>query len=304
MPREALPGLKTVGFWHADHAQDWGLDWHRNEGIELTFLETGRLAFHVGGHDVTLKPGDLTVTRPWQLHRVGDPNVTASRLHWVILDVGVRRPHQSWTWPPWLVLSRDDVRALTRVLRQNEQPVWHAPDDLRACVRKVAQTVEGEVTGEGLSWLTLHLNEMFLLFLRACRRSDVPLDDSLSTSLRTVELFLQELAHDPDHLAREWTLPRMAAQCGLGVTRFVHHCRQLTDLTPMQFLNAQRLETAGRLLADDPGRSVTEVATGCGFSSSQYFATLFGRHFGRTPTDHRDRAARPAAGRPGKGRLS
>ena len=52
LPRGALPGVKTVGFWDADHPQDWGLDWHRNEGIELTFLETGRLAYSVDGQDL------------------------------------------------------------------------------------------------------------------------------------------------------------------------------------------------------------------------------------------------------------
>ena len=34
-----LPGLKMAGYWDADSDQDWGLPWHRNEGIELTLLE-------------------------------------------------------------------------------------------------------------------------------------------------------------------------------------------------------------------------------------------------------------------------
>ncbi len=28
--------VRTVGYWNAKHDQGWGLDWHRNEGIELT----------------------------------------------------------------------------------------------------------------------------------------------------------------------------------------------------------------------------------------------------------------------------
>ena len=42
---DALPGIRTVGCWDAREDQGWGLDWHRNEGIELTMLERGRLAF-------------------------------------------------------------------------------------------------------------------------------------------------------------------------------------------------------------------------------------------------------------------
>ena len=45
LARNALQGIKSVGFWDANHPQDWGLDWHRNEGIELTFLESGSMSF-------------------------------------------------------------------------------------------------------------------------------------------------------------------------------------------------------------------------------------------------------------------
>jgi hypothetical protein len=50
------------------------------------------MAFAVDRIDYNLSRGNLTVTRPWQLHRVGNPNGTACRLHWIILDRGIRRP--------------------------------------------------------------------------------------------------------------------------------------------------------------------------------------------------------------------
>ena len=78
-------GIRTVGRWDARHDQRWGLDWHRNEGIELTLLSRGRLAFATDAGEQVLRPGDLTVTRPWQRHRVGAPFVTPGRLHWLIL---------------------------------------------------------------------------------------------------------------------------------------------------------------------------------------------------------------------------
>jgi AraC family L-rhamnose operon regulatory protein RhaS len=128
--RGALPGVKAVGFWDAPHDQDWGLDWHRNEGIELTLLESGRLGFAVEGKAYRRQAGDLTFTRPWQQHCVGDPYVGAGRLHCLILDVGVRRPHQTWRWPSWVLLTPGDLEFLTTVLRHNEQPVWRASPDV------------------------------------------------------------------------------------------------------------------------------------------------------------------------------
>ena len=84
LPAKGLSEVRTVGYWDADHNQSWGLDWHRNEGIELTYVSRGKLHFGVDAQQFVLKRGDLTITRPWQLHRLGNPHVTANRLHWLI----------------------------------------------------------------------------------------------------------------------------------------------------------------------------------------------------------------------------
>src|SRR5947207_7258239 len=68
-----LPGLNSIGFWDGTGRQDWGLDEHRNEGVEMAFLETGKMAFTVDQNRFELGPGSLTITRPWQLHKLGDP---------------------------------------------------------------------------------------------------------------------------------------------------------------------------------------------------------------------------------------
>jgi hypothetical protein len=96
----ALPG-KANEFEHPARAVEaWvlelpqgirtgGFNPHRNEGIEIVFLETGGMGFEVDGersHD--LQAGHLTLTRPWQLHKLGDPCIGRGRLYWMILDVG------------------------------------------------------------------------------------------------------------------------------------------------------------------------------------------------------------------------
>ena len=138
MPASLLPEVSTVGFWDAAGPQTWGLDWHRNEGIELTYLARGRTAFLVEAESFALESGQLTITRPWQRHRVGNPHIGPSRLCWLILDVGVRRPDQSWQWPNWMILSSKDLRRLTAMLSQNEQPVWRANDEIGACFERLA----------------------------------------------------------------------------------------------------------------------------------------------------------------------
>ena len=292
MPARMLPELSTVGFWDATATQDWGLDWHRNEGIEVTYLSRGRLDFAVDGRAYPLESGCMTITRPWQMHRVGDPRVQASRLHWLILDVGVRRPNQQWQWPDWLILSPAELRQLTDFLRHNEQPVWKVDAQIGHCFERIAALVARSEPQKSQTRLQLHLNELLLMVLEMLQSRRVTLDRDLSTTRRTVELFLASL---PDHLEKPWTLDEMANECGLGRTRFADHCRQITNVAPVEYLLNCRMDAARRLLREDSRRSVSDIGFACGFQSSQYFTTVFRRRTKLSPREYRRLAsAEPA----------
>lgn len=287
LPADVLPGVKSVGYWDAAEDQDWGLPFHRNEGLEITLLQCGRLEFGVNNREYVLHPGDLTITRPWQPHRVGNPFVMAGRLHFLIVDVGVRSPHQVWEWPPWIMLDPADLQELTTALRENEQPVWKVPSDVVRCLQAMAHALEDHRNSTTISRLTIRINELFMLLLEMFRRRDIPLDESLSSSRRTVELFLSDLSGHHELLALDWAVEDMARSCRLGITQFFHHVRTLTNVTPMHYLNNCRLDSAASLLRSEPAQSITDISLTCGFSSSQYFATAFGRRFGRSPRSYR-----------------
>jgi AraC-like DNA-binding protein len=297
LPAGELPGLKTAGYWDAAAAQRWALPWHRNEGIEITFLESGRLGFAVDDRDYPLEAGALTVTRPWQKHRVGSPAVGAGKLHWMILDVGVRRPSQPWKWPQWIMLSAADRNELAGVLRQTDRPVWKASSEIRLCFHAIAGAVESDRAGSSTSTLTIRINELLLVLLDLMRKQKPRLNESFTTSTRTVALFLEDLRRHPEHLALAWTVEGMANSCGLGVTRFVDLVKQITNMTPLRYVNHARLEHAAALLRAEKA-SVTAVTRACGFSSSQYFATVFGRKFGCSPSGFRDSARQAPAAEP------
>lgn len=280
LPKRDLREVCSLGVWDAHQDQDWGLDWHRNEGIELTYLASGCLAFGVDGRRFQLGPGSLTITRPWQRHRVGAPRVTASRLIWVILDVGVRRPNQTWRWPSWLLFDNPMKRRLTQLLSHNEQPVWRANRALAAAFESLVAEIGTPAGPTRHARLKVRLNDLWLELAGLLEQSGAALDASLSSSERTVRLFLAELAQRADE---PWTLETMAAQCGIGRSCFSRHCRQLTNRTPIEHLTHCRLELAARLLRSQPERSVTDIAFACGFQSSQYFATVFARDRGCSP---------------------
>ncbi len=293
LPRHDLQEICLLGYWDASRAQAWGLDWHRNEGLELSFVEAGQVPFAVdGGKSVLLEPGHLTITRPWQRHRVGNPEVPASRYHWLIIDVGVRRPNQPWLWPPWLLYPRTGLHRLTTILRQNEQPVWRADDEIARSFRKLGKAASSGATHpESLARLKILINELIIALAEMLEQRKPHLDERLSTSEHAIRLFLKEL---PGRVDEPWTLKTMAESCGLGRSHFASFCRQITNVSPIEYLARTRVDAAATMLLKQPEASITQVAFACGFQSSQYFATVFHRRRGCPPREWRRQQASSA----------
>lgn len=292
MNSNILPGLASVGVWSCRGPQDWGLDVHRNEGMEIVFLETGGMGFTVDGRTHQLHAGSLTVTRPWQLHKLGDPNIGRGRLYWLILDVGVRRPNQEWSWPSWVVLSARDLAELTRKLRHGEQSVWTAYARMREVFRELADCVVHWKEPRMASRLAVAVNRILLALLDALAEPQVGESPELVSRRRTVELFLKDLAENPASSAEPWTIETMARQCGMGITAMAKYCSELVNNGPMAYLNLCRLEHAARALRERLEISVTGIAMESGFNSSQYFATSFRKRYQMTPLEWRAAAVR------------
>jgi AraC-like DNA-binding protein len=285
LDEKCLAGVKSLGYWNSTHEQSWGLQWHRNEGIELTILSSGSLQYRCADKRYALKPYDLTIARPWQPHRVGDPNLGPNKLFFMILDVGVRKPNQEWTWPAWLLMNRDEVAELTKHLRQNELHVWPDCREFHQCFQEIGRAVEEYPRSKEDTYITLKLNELFYLLLRMFRTRRIPLNESLTSNLRTVEVFLGEL---PELLGEYWTIEKMSRECSVCTTRFVQYCRRLTNQSPMQYLNMLRLERARALLLGHRDMPIIDIALDCGFATSQYFASCFKRKYQATPSDFRN----------------
>jgi len=281
---DMIPGLNSIGFWDGIGAQDWGLDEHRNEGVEISLLETGKMGFAVDKGHYDLVPGSLTITRPWQLHKLGNPHIGPGRLHWLIIDVQVRRPNQEWRWPDWLMLTRRDLAELTRKLRFSEMPVWKSTPEIAQTFDKISQCILEWNQPHAVSRMVVKLNQLLICILDALTAQQTAENPELTSRRRTVELFLRDLAHNPVSIQEPWTLDLMAKQCGMGVTALSKYARELVNVGAMEYLNQCRLDHAARQLSEQPEASVTDVAFGNGFNSSQYFATCFRRRFKTSPT--------------------
>ena len=86
------------------------------------------------------------------------------------------------------------------------------------------------------------------------------------------------------NLDRQLRLEDVAVEACFSPFHFHRVFKSLVGETLNQFVKRLRLERALGQMLHDPGRSLTEVALDCGFSSSSNFSRSFKQHFGLPPS--------------------
>lgn len=94
-----------------------------------------------------------------------------------------------------------------------------------------------------------------------------------------------------EHLEQPHTVATLAARAHTSPRTFARHFAAETGTTPVQWLTAQRVLHAQRLL-EDTDLDVDAVAARCGFGSGALLRHHFGRSVGVSPTGYRRSFAR------------
>jgi DNA-binding response OmpR family regulator len=78
-----------------------------------------------------------------------------------------------------------------------------------------------------------------------------------------------------------------AGKLNLSERQFHRRIKELTGLTPNQYLQEIRLQRAKDLLVEGKFATVKEVSFAVGFQDIRYFSDLFEKHFGAKPSEMR-----------------
>lgn len=106
-----------------------------------------------------------------------------------------------------------------------------------------------------------------------------------SAAYKNIRVFKDLLTFLESQYAQPLSLEAMARQAGMSPKYFCRFFRSLTGRTPIDYLNAYRIEQACTQMAAFD-RSVTETAFACGFNDLSYFIRTFKKYKGITPKQY------------------
>ena len=286
-----LPGIHSLGRYDY-RAAGPGLPFHRHRGcLEINFVIKGRQDFRSGTTAYQVKGGEQYVSFPDELHDTDGRPEGKGIVCWLILNVCADRDR-------FLFLNRAASRRLVDKLCRLpsrhfvSDPASHENlDQIFANLRGLRQP--GECTGIYADQSKLkedrsdedsfarelalvgRLHTLLALTIRASRLSARRLSPAVESSLTLIS-----------NQQEGWlTVPQLARSLRLSEASFRACFRREMGLPPAEYMLRQKIELAKARLRVRSA-PITEVAHSLGFSSSQYFATVFRRFTSLTPSEY------------------
>ncbi len=271
--REGLADVPMLGMYSYTHARP-DLPVHRHAGgWEICYLERGSQLFEVRQQVYRLRGGDVFVTYPDEPHSTGGSPSEPGVLYW--LNIRVPRPDAGL-----LDLPRDESRELVAALFGLPHRHFRASQQTKAIFKELFRWHDHREVAHRTTRLRSAVARLLLDVIDASgRHAKSQSSEGIGEVIRLIQ----------QHPQREFRLQDLAQHAHLSLSHFKKRFKAETGLSPRQFILRDKIEAAKQIFQVGE-KSVTDVALDLGFVSSQYFATVFKRITGTTPSQYRQEA--------------
>jgi AraC-like DNA-binding protein len=266
LARRGVADVLVLGRYNYTNAQP-GLPDHAHRAIEICYLVKGRQTYRIGGEDFRLNGGDVFITFPNEKHSTGESIQEKGVLYWMVLRVPPRRAG-------FVGLNKAQGDALLEGLSEVRSRHFRGSLKMQEHLDAIT-TIYHEPPSPLQSFALVNRVGAFLLEVIGCARS-VPRRVNARPLLPVLEYIGQ-------NLGEPLPIPLLAEQAGLSVPRLKARFKQEIGMPPGEYVLRAKVAEAQRRLVGGKA-SVTQVAFDLGFSTSQYFATVFKRFTRQTPS--------------------
>jgi AraC family transcriptional regulator len=164
-------------------------------------------------------------------------------------------------------------------VRQLKSRVMFRDDRLRIC----AQLLRDSERNAAADAYNAAITRALLVALRPHVGSSLE-DPGRSAAQRSL---IDALRHASEHIDEDSTNAHLAGVAGMTPAVFSQAFREATGMTPQRWQMDARVRRAQRLMYDEPGESLANVAIRAGFSDQSHFSRAFFEILGLTPSTWR-----------------
>lgn len=242
---------------------------HIHEGmVEIVLMIKGSQVYKLNGQEYGLNSGEAFITLPNELHSSGDYPEDKSLIYYIIVNLKSE------------ALSLGYDSAETAGLCEAVYSVNRRVFPISPTLKDYCDSIIDSYYDGGQFQKTRLRNQIsgFILALIAAAQKPIH-----PVSKADLSLVLDYIAA---HICEELDMAVLADLAELSVSRFKANFREEIGIPPREYILRQKLEQAKFLLLNT-SQSVTEIAYALGFSSSQYFSTVFKRFTVVSPVEFR-----------------
>lgn len=251
---------------------DLPLHWH--EEFEIIHVISGKYTIFIADHEETLSKDDICIIPGKIIHGDG-ANRGDCLFESVVFDIDLLRQH---SYSPDTFIS-DIIN--TNIYITNVIPA--ANKEICSIMNKLFETIKTK--GEGYDLIASGYLLIFFGLLKKEKKYTEKNILSVHKRVRAeqIEAVLNQIRKNYD---QDLTLESMADTAGLSPKYFCRLFREMTDHSPIEYLNWFRINRACSLLRETTEK-LPEIAEKCGFNDFSYFIKIFRRYKGMTPFKYR-----------------
>ncbi|MFA9479478.1 helix-turn-helix domain-containing protein [Phycisphaerales bacterium AB-hyl4] len=261
-----------------------GTSFHRQPGIEIHLTDEGRGRLHVAGQAIDHAARHVMIF----------PGEAAHELH-ADPETAYRRTVICFDHTRLASVGREAGVPLLDVRWLDTQPVHHLRLGLSAYTElaSLCEQMDNEALLTRTGWQAMGLALLTQIMARLQRWAAAQATLGVHVGPEDGSDLVQlGCAYVQEHLDEDLSLERVAGVLGVSSAHLTRSFRLHVGVPFHQYVLAQRVREACRLMYERPNVSLTRIAMQLGFGSSSSFSRTFRRITGQSPTAYRQQGRR------------
>lgn len=270
--------LFPVAFYHDDLLEE-DVPWHWHDELEIFLVSEGATEVVAGSERYIIEEGDGIFINSGILHAAWLHGTQGCRYHSMVFHPRlVGGSADSVFWQNYIDPLLEDGSSNGILFRREEpwqEEILELVEQAWQCGVKERPGYEFEVR-EALSKIICRL-----VLQRPTR------DRSISEkTLRDEERMKVMLQYIQEHCEEEITVNQIAECASISASECLRCFHNTIGVTPIQYVLQYRIQMAAGMLADCDEK-ISNIGMRCGFQDMSYFARIFRRMKGVTPSEYR-----------------